>query len=205
MRKIESAIYFMCLAAQAFAHSPFHLSTNRKTRKNGIVKTDNNAYGRRLQVLPTLLKKFLDGRRKFDTFDNILGDFLFGMAPSDSPSMAPSDAPSNAPSDSPSGSPTSVPSAAPFSWNDVLGNDSSHFNTCPSDTTPLNYTANTELTILYSYKLELQVNAHLFKTLEKIEKSLEEKLVHEICNTPLVIVGVSSSPSDIPGGTLVLF
>jgi hypothetical protein len=40
--------------------------------------------------------------------------------------------------------------------------------------------------------------------LEKIEKMLEEKIQDEICSTPIVVVGVSSSPSDIPGGTLEL-
>ena len=192
----------MCLIAQVFARSSFYLSISRKTRKNGTVRTENNAYGRRLQVLPTLLKKFLHGRDKFDTVDNIIGDILFGMAPSDSPSMTPSDSPSRSPSDSPSASPTSVPSAAPFSWNDILGSDASSFKTCPSNTTPLNYTTNTELTILYSYVLELESHAHLFKTLEKIEKLMEEKLADELCNTPALIVGVTSSPSDIPGGTL---
>lgn len=200
MRKFESAIFFVCLVVQVLANNSLPLISSRKTKKNGIVKRDNNAFGRRLQVLPTLLKKFLDGRRKFDTFDNVIGDVLFGMAPSDSPSMTPSDSPTSFPSETPSSTPSSAPSAAPFSWNDVLGNDSSNFKTCPSNAIPLNYTTNTELTILYSYKIELQPNAHLFKTLEKMEKLLEAKLVGEICDTPtLNVVGISSSPSDIPG------
>ena len=190
----------MCLVAQALAHTSYPLSAGRKAKKNGIVRRDNNAYGRTLFVIPTLLQKFLNGKGKLDTFDGILGDVLFGMAPSDSPSMAPSDTPSRSPSDSPSVTPTAVPSAAPFSWNDVLGNDSSNFKTCPLDATPVNYSTSTELTILYSYIMELQPNVHLFKTLEKIEALMEEKLIDDICDTQLDVVGISSSPSDIPGG-----
>ena len=202
--KLTSTICLLCLISQTIANKSFFLNTSHKTRKNGVVKRDNNAFERKLLVLPTLLKKFLNGRRKFDTVDGIIGDFLFGMAPSDSPSMAPSDAPSGAPSDSPSESPTAVPSAAPFSWNDVLGSDSSNFKTCPSNAMPINYTTNTELNILYSYNLELEPNAHLFKTLEKVEALLEEKLLDDICTTTLDVVSISSNPSDIPGGKLLL-
>jgi hypothetical protein len=123
------------------------------------------------------------------------------MAPSDAPSMAPSDSPSGAPSDSPSASPTYAPSAAPFTWNDVLGNDSIDYKTCPLDPIPVNFTSTTELTVLYSYILELQPNSHVFKTLEKIEGLLQTKLTDQVCSTISDTLGVSSSPSDIPGGT----
>jgi hypothetical protein len=206
-------LYLSFLTVCITAHDAVDKNVRRNRRISGDTNPDHSADRRTLRMTPTLLKKFLSRRQKNDTFDGVLGDFLFGMAPSDSPSTTPSNAPSSLPSyspstspsllpsESPSALPSVMPSAAPFSWNDVvLDRDSNLYRTCRSKPTPANYTTDTELAILYSYRLELLPDTHVFKTLEKIENLLDNHLVEQFCNTSSFSIGLSSSPSDIPGG-----
>jgi hypothetical protein len=204
--KVSFSFCLICLVFPIHAYDTVNTIKNRRILEASTLSDqDESDYGRLSRIIPTLLKKFLALRRRFDNYDDVIGDVLFGMAPSDAPSTAPSDAPSQAPSDSPSATPTYTPSAAPFTWNDVLGNDSIDYKTCPLDPIPVNFTTTTELTVLYSYMLELQSDAQVFKTIGKVEDLLQIKLVDRVCNTKSDTFGVSARPSDIPGGMFSLF
>jgi hypothetical protein len=200
--KIAYTFCISFLAIHVTADEKYSRSSNRglKGRLSSELTDPQPDSERLLGVIPTLLKKFIDVKKKFDVYDGILGDVLFGLAPSDVPSLTPSDAPTTVPSDAPSISPMQAPSSAPFSWNEVLGSDSYDFETCASDPEPIDFQKSTELTVLYGYKLELQPNVRVWNATDQIEMLLQKHLVEQVCNTFTDTLGVTSSPSDGPGG-----
>jgi hypothetical protein len=167
----------------------------------GVAHSEHSRHDeRQLRIIPTLLGKFMDIRSRFDFFGEIFSNFLFGLAPSEAPSMTPSDTPTTAPSDAPVVAPSKTPSAAPFIWKDVLGEKSHGFEVCSYDPKPIDFSKSTEITVMYSYQMELKPSAQVVKVIEKVEELLQEKLNEQVCVTSTDTLGLASDPADRPGG-----
>jgi hypothetical protein len=171
----------------------------------GSSTSTSTPHDRSLQLWPKLLDKWWAVKKKLDVFDDLFLDELLNP-PSTVPSNVPSSPPSDVPSSPPSAVPTTasmVPSFAPFSWNDVLGDASSDndFQACPTDPNPVDQSRSTELSVLYSYRVELTPAARVLEVVRDIEDRLQDVLIGTVCTTKTSTMAISANPVDIPGGT----